>query len=91
MNNMNDSYSRLFIASSELFAGFTVRIQITEVDSHEDIIRIFKEKLGNVLEENNLTNLLENLKKSSFHIHTNSIEDILTSKPEDIFYLCDHC
>jgi hypothetical protein len=88
---MNDSYSRLFIASSELFSGFTVRIQLTEVDSHEDIIRIFKENLGNVLEDNNLTNLVENLKHCRFHIHTNSIEDILTSKPEDIFYLCDHC
>ena len=88
---MNDSYSRLFIASSELFSGFKVYIHLTEVDSIEDIISIFKKELESVLTLNNFTNLLEKLNNCNFHIHTNSIEDILTSRREDVFYICDHC
>ena len=59
----------------------------------DDIIKEFTARLENVLSTNNLTNLLEQLKQSKkrFHIHSNSIEDILTSKSEDIFYICDHC
>jgi len=91
MNNDPDKYARLFIASSETFSGFRVKIQITEVDSLEDILVFFKKELESVLELNHFTNLIEKSKNSDFHIHSYSIEDILTSKPEDIFYICDHC
>lgn len=91
--NVNDKYSRTFIASSEIFSGFTAQINITQVESIDDIIKEFTARLENVLSTNNLTNLLEELKQSEkrFHIHSNSIEDILTSNSEDIFYICDHC
>lgn len=91
--NVNDKYSRTFIASSEIFSGFTSEINITQVGTIDDIIKEFTARLENVLSTNNLINLLEELKQSRkrFHIHSNSIEDILTSKPEDVFYICDHC
>jgi len=93
MNNINDKYHRSFIASSELFSGFTVNINITQIETIDDIIKVFLSNLENVLESNKFINLIEELKKNknNFHIHTNSIEDILTSKPEDVFYICDHC
>lgn len=92
-NNDNDKYNRSFIASSELFSGFTVNINITQIETIDDIIKVFLSNLENVLESNKFINLIEELKKNknNFHIHTNSIEDILTSAPEDVFYICDHC
>ena len=33
----------------------------------------------------------EMLENKKFHIHTHTIEDILSSNPEDVFYICDHC
>ena len=35
--------------------------------------------------------LIKKVDESNFHIHSYKIEDILTSKPEDYFYICDHC
>jgi hypothetical protein len=92
MNQNQDNYKRTFIASSELFSGFKVEIQITRVDSINEIINYFVNELTTVLEENNFENLLSKLNNNKlFHIHGVSIEDILTSNPDHIFYLCDHC
>ena len=54
-------------------------------------IDLFKERLVEVLEEHNFTGLLQMLENKKFHIHTHTINDILSSKPEDVFYICDHC
>ena len=86
----NDSM-RLFIASSELFSDFSVQISLYDVSSLEEIIEIFKKELISVLQKNNFTRLIQIVKKANFHIHSYSIEDILTSKKEDVFYICDHC
>ena len=88
---MDNNYSRVFIASSELFSGFKTEIQLTEVESIEDIIKIFRSNLNNVLERNHLEILVNKLNDCSFHIHSYSIEDILTSTNETVFYICDHC
>ena len=85
----NDSM-RLFIASSELFSDFSVQISLYNVSSIEEIIEIFKKELISVLQKNNFTSLIQILEKSNFHIHSYSIEDILTSNKEDVFYICDH-
>ena len=88
---MEESTSRLFIASSELFSNFQVKISLYNISTIEDIIVLFKEELNSVLKKNNLTNLMNQLNETNFHIHSYSIEDILTSNPEDVFYICDHC
>ena len=88
---MEESISRLFIASSELFSNFQVNISLYDISTIEDIIVLFKEELNSVLKKNNLTNLVNKLNVTNFHIHSYSIEDILTSNPEDVFYICDHC
>lgn len=86
MNNED----RLFIASSEIFSDYQLKISLYKIDNLEDIIKIFVSSLKNKLEELNLTNLIKKLSESKFHIHTYSIEDILTSDNDSIFYICDH-
>ena len=88
---MEKKDSRLFIASSELFSNFEVEISLDEVSSLEGIVDIFKKELHDVLENSNLINLIKKLEESNFHIHSFTIEDILVSNSEDIFYICDHC
>ena len=82
---------RLFIASSELFSNFQIDISLIDVSTLDDIILIFKNKLKELFLLHNLTNLIKKVDESNFHIHSYKIEDILTSKPEDYFYICDHC
>jgi len=86
---MNE-YERTFIASSETFSGFRVNIPLTDVETIDDIITSFKNALHIILKNNNFDLLLEKLEITNFHIHEFTIEDILTSKQEDIFYICDH-
>ena len=88
---MEKKDSRLFIASSELFSNFEVEISLYSVSSIDDIVDFFKEELLTVLKKNNFINLIKKLEESNFHIHSFTIEDILVSNPEDIFYVCDHC
>ena len=47
-------------------------------------------ELGGVLRKHNFENLLIEYNKKSFHIHDKTIEDILTSDPDEIFYICHH-
>ena len=88
---MEKKDSRLFIASSELFSNFEVEISLYSVSSIDDIVDFFKKELLTVLKKNNFINLIKKLEESNFHIHSFTIEDILVSNPEDIFYVCDHC
>lgn len=85
-----ENYERVFIASSKIFSGFKVPINITLVDNLEDIIRIFVDNLREILIKYNFENLLVELKKNKFHIHNVTLEDILTSSINDTFYVCDH-
>ena len=88
---MDLSPTRLFIASSELFSDFEVRISLYNISTIDDIIHNFKNELRETLKKNNLMNLVRMLDDKGFHIHSYTIEAILTSDPEDIFYICDHC
>jgi hypothetical protein len=88
MSNLSEK--RKFIASSEIFSDFTVDISLYNVDTLEDIINEFKNELKKCLEENNFTNLVKILEKKNFHIHGKTIENILTSKHTETFYICDH-
>ena len=87
----NEKHWRTFEASSELFSGFRVDINITKIDTLNDIVIKFVDKLRRVLELNNFTVLLEELDKSKFHIHSHTLEDILTSNKDDILFVCNHC
>lgn len=86
-----ENYERTFVASSRIFSGFRTNINITEIDNLDEICTIFKKKLKETLENNNFENLIIELKKCKFHIHTNTVEQILVSNPNEIFYVCDHC
>ena len=85
----NDIYEKTFIASSELFQGFRVKINILYINSLDDIVEIFLKELKNNLKKNNFENLLEKIKDNEWHIHSHSLEDILLNN--EIFYVCNHC
>ena len=86
-----DCHNRKFIASSELFSGFSTNINITKVSSLDDVCEQFKQNLKDVLEKYHFENLIRKLNNCKFHVHSYSIEDILTSDINNIFYVCDHC
>jgi hypothetical protein len=82
---------RKFVASSDLFSGFELDIDLNYCNSLDDIVNTFYENLYNVLLDNKFEYLINEVKKSRFHIHNFTFEDIITSKIENIFYICDHC
>ena len=88
---MNNDHKRLFVASSELFSGFQVDINITEIDTLDDIVKIFLDRLIKVLKDNKFTMLVKKLNETKFHIHSHTLEEILTSERNTILYVCNHC
>lgn len=81
---------KIFIASSELFSGFNVVIDVEKCNSMDDIINIFVDNLRKCLEIHNFEILLEKLKTLNFHIHDYTFNDILTGE-DKFYYICDHC
>ena len=88
---MNSSYNRTFIASSELFSGFKVEINIQSIDTIDNIIKIFTDELKTVLKKYNFEILLESVNVKKFHVHSHTLEQILISNKDEIIYICDHC
>lgn len=82
---------RGFVASSDLFSNFQTSISLYDISTIDELINIFRSRLLKIFEDNNLSVLAEKVKKSNFHVHSYTIEQILTSNYEDIFYICDHC
>ena len=82
-------YNRIVKASSEIFDGFEIEIDIRYVDNLNDIIHQFKEKLSSILKKNNLIYLFNLSMKNNWHIHSTIFEDILLNN--NIIYICDHC
>ena len=74
---MNSSYNRTFIASSELFSGFKVEINIQSIDTVDNIIKIFTDELKTVLKKYNFEILLESVNVGKFHVHSHTLEQIL--------------
>jgi len=86
------NYKRIFVASSEIFSGFKVEVDIRMVETRQDIVDIFIGELKSVLKKNNFEVLLEKVKyENKWHIHSHTMEEILTSNCEDTFYVCNHC
>tara|TARA_B100000745_G_scaffold226863_1_gene151859 strand:+ start:221 stop:487 length:267 start_codon:yes stop_codon:yes gene_type:complete len=88
---MNHNQIRKFICSSEYFSGFNIMIDLTEINTIDDILIIFKNHLINCLQNHNFERLIDIANNRHFHIHSYLIEDILNSNPNEIFYICDHC
>ena len=82
--------NRKFTISDNLFSGYSTLIDLDEINSKEEIVVSVKNKLVNVLNENNLESLIYNLNKTNFHIHDFTFEDVLLSEPNKQFYICDH-
>ena len=82
---------RNFIISSELFSDYNIDICLYDISTIDDIINIIKKKLLEDLKKLNLNILCDIVNERKFHIHNFNIEDILTSKPESRFFICDHC
>tara|TARA_B100000902_G_C26724721_1_gene628389 strand:+ start:187 stop:459 length:273 start_codon:yes stop_codon:yes gene_type:complete len=89
---MNNVYNRTFIASSEIFSGFKIDIDIRRINTLQDIVDIFLTELKKVLELNNFEVLLDKLKYgNSWHIHTHTLEQILIGNLNSVYYVCNHC
>lgn len=89
---MENVYNRTFIASSEIFSGFKIDIDIRLINNLKDIVDIFLKKLKKVLELNNFEVLLDKLKYgNSWHIHTHTLEQILIGNSNSVYYVCNHC
>ena len=82
-------YNRTVKASSEIFDGFEIEIDIRYIDNFNDIIHQFKKKLSSILKNNNLIYLSNLSMKNNWHIHSTTFEDILLNN--NIIYICDHC
>lgn len=82
---------REFRASSELFLGYTVFIDIDIHNSLNNIINHFYEHLLHTLEMNNFEILIEKVNECRFHIHDFTYEDIKNLNSENVYYICDHC
>ena len=88
---MSKTNIRKFIASSDLFSGYEVMIDLNYCNSLDDIVNSFYDNLQNCLTLNKFVVLLDELKDCRFHIHTYTLEDIILSDKNMIFYICDHC
>ncbi len=86
-----DNATRAFVFSSPVFGGFQVDIDLSYVGSKADIVRIATDQLRYVFEAHKLRELLEQLKTTTFCIHTTTFAEILASDPRNVCYICDGC
>jgi hypothetical protein len=82
---------RRFIASSPLFSGYEVFLDIDTHDTVDTIINEFYDNLYNLLKLYKLEILVEELKNTRFHIHDMTMEHIESMNSEKIIYICDKC
>ena len=80
-----------FICSSELFSSYELDIDVNFHDSINSIIEYFKNDMIELFNKHRLHGLVEQMNNTRFHIHSYTIEDILISEIETIYYICDHC
>ena len=85
-----DNYDRI-VDNSNNIAALNTKIDITKIETLEDIVNIFTDNLKKVLKENNFEILLESVNVKKFHVHSHQLEDILVSNKDETFYVCDHC
>jgi len=84
-------YDRKLIASSELFSGFEVIIDIRYFDTMDHLIKHFHRELFTFFEDNKLDILKSECLQCDFHCHTHSFDEILMNFDNKDVYLCDNC
>jgi len=82
-------YNRKLVASSELFLGFTIEIDIRYFNTLNEIINHFHKELLSVLKKYNFEKLYDHCLTTKFHIHTHTFEQILLNIEGELIYLCD--
>jgi hypothetical protein len=82
---------RRFVVSSPLFSGYEIFLDIDNYPTMDSIINEFYNNLYSLLEQYKFEVLLEELKKTQFHIHDITMTDIESFNSEKIIYICDHC
>ena len=90
MDKIDKDHKRTFIASSEMFSGYTVNLCLINKVSLDDIIIDFKNSLKKIFNDNNLNKLEQIVNDTNFHIHDYTIDDIITSDSNHTFFICDH-
>lgn len=83
--------NRTFQISDELFSGYSIQIDLDEIDNMKQIIDRIVNSLRNILKKNKLEILEIKLNKKNFHIHDVTFEQILLSQPNEVFWICSHC
>ena len=81
---------RIFCVSDNFFSGFETTVDLLPITSLEEIINEVKYKLYFDLKKLNLDILCKKLEKINFHIHDFSLDNIFTSDPAKVFYICSH-
>tara|TARA_B100001063_G_C16317190_1_gene335693 strand:- start:162 stop:458 length:297 start_codon:yes stop_codon:yes gene_type:complete len=91
-DNINNPYLRNFYFSSATFSEYKVTLDIRYIDSINDIIQDCKKDLLKTLETHNFVELIRTCNGCNFHIHTHTLDDILTCSEKEKIYICDgHC
>jgi hypothetical protein len=76
--------------SSDLFSGFTVKIDISNVKSLEEVVEICRTHLLNVLKKHNFEVLITHAETKKFHIHQPQTLESAKNNPSNIIWICDH-
>jgi hypothetical protein len=83
---------RLFQISATLFWGWQSKIDIEEYYTIDKVIIKIQENLKQFFKDANLEDLVKEVDNMRLHCHED-IEHMFSKnvKPNEIFYLCDHC
>ena len=82
---------RWFHISCDIFGGFKKLVDLDYMESVEDVIIYVINQLTIILQEANLTILLEKISNLNFHIHDFTFGDILMGDHNIVYYICSHC
>lgn len=86
------SNTRTFQLSEKYLWGYNTTVDLDEVESIEEIIKIVLDRCKEFLKQNNMLGLVDHLEliRNNFHIHNCEFGHILMSSPEEVIYICCH-
>jgi hypothetical protein len=76
--------------SSDYFSGFKVEIDISNITELDEIVKICKRSLIDVLVTHNFESLIVRASKIKFHIHQPETLQQARENPLDVIWICDH-
>lgn len=81
---------RRFTLSCEIFSGFTQELDVSKINTIQEVINHVLMRLRGVLRENHLEDLQTKLNHmwNAYHIHDYDIYNILTEERD--YYICNH-